>query len=152
MTKYFSLIFLLRINQTKNLKLSTTLFFPLMFLIDFISLKLFFFSCLNSTNWVWKNSKFLPKEKRLKPKKKVTTYLGKIESGQNRIGFKLGTVRFGFGLSIFGSLRVGSLWSSLNWPGHFRCESFRVLLQFGFHSVLNWFTSDVWVQIDSSYF
>jgi len=33
-------------------------------------------------------------------------YLGKIDSGHNQIGFKPGTVRFGFGLSTFGSLRV----------------------------------------------
>ena len=32
---------------------------------------------------------------------------GQIELGKNRIGFKTGTVRVGFGLSIFGSLRFG---------------------------------------------
>jgi len=32
---------------------------------------------------------------------------GQIELGQNRIGFKTGTVRVGFGLSIFGSFRFG---------------------------------------------
>ena len=42
--------------------------------------------------------------------KKVTTYSGKIKSGKNWIGFKSGMVRFGFELSIFSSLRVGSLW------------------------------------------
>jgi len=31
-------------------------------------------------------------------------------SGKNRIGLKSGMIRFGFVLSIFGSLRVGSLW------------------------------------------
>ena len=37
-------------------------------------------------------------------------YSGKIKSGKNRIGFKSGTVRFGFVLSVFGLLWVGSLW------------------------------------------
>ena len=37
-------------------------------------------------------------------------YLHKIESGKNRIGFKLSTVRFEFGLSMFGSLWVRPLW------------------------------------------
>jgi len=32
---------------------------------------------------------------------------GQIESGRNRIGSKTGTVRVGFGSSIFGSLRFG---------------------------------------------
>ena len=35
--------------------------------------------------------------------------LGKIESGRNWIGFKTSMVRVGFWLSIFGSLRFGSL-------------------------------------------
>jgi len=35
--------------------------------------------------------------------------LGQIDSGRNRVGFKMGTVRVGFRLSIFGSLRFGSL-------------------------------------------
>jgi len=40
---------------------------------------------------------------------RVRVYLGKIELGKNRIDFKSGTVRFVFGLSMFGSLWVG-LW------------------------------------------
>jgi len=36
-------------------------------------------------------------------------YSGKIESGKNQTGFKSGLIRFGFGLSMFGSLWVGSL-------------------------------------------
>ena len=32
---------------------------------------------------------------------------GQIESGRNWIGFKMGTVQVGFGLSIFGPLRFG---------------------------------------------
>ena len=38
-------------------------------------------------------------------------YSDQIESGRNRIGFKMDTVRFGFELSIFDSLRVGLLWN-----------------------------------------
>jgi len=37
-------------------------------------------------------------------------YSSKIELGKNRIGFKSNTVWVGFGLSIFSSLQIGSLW------------------------------------------
>ena len=93
-----------------------------------------------------KNSKSPPKEKRLRPKKKVTTYSGKIESDKNRISFKSDTVQFGFRLSILVYFGFGHYGSGLNWVG-----SFRVMLRFRFRSILDRFTSDVRVQIGSSY-
>ena len=80
-------------------------------------------------------------------------YSGKIELGKNHIDFKSCTVRFGFGLSMFGSLRVMSLWIGFELgASHFGCGSFHFVLEFRIRSIMDQVTSGVRVQINSSHF
>jgi len=74
--------------------------------------------------------------------------------GKNRIGFKLGTVLFGSGSECQFRFTSGRVTTDRVWMdrGHFGCASFQFMLQFGFRSVMDQFTSSVQVQISSSHF
>jgi len=66
-----------------------------------------------------------------------------------QIGYGLVRVRFIHFRFTSGRLTADQVWIA---SGRFGCRSFQFILQFGFHLVMDQFTSDVRIQISSSYF